>query len=146
MKFFHENVDGRNSCPSPADDKIIEPSWKEALKRESRNNTKTSGWIAPNGDFFGCGYGDHSFLAEALFNSSCSEMQADGYCMIYWNRYADNDFDLPLGDLMIPDETLANIAASSQKGSYDYYCDTPLTAAQKEVLQKKGVKIREIDL
>lgn len=143
--YLYNYAGVRHSYIPSVDDEIIESSWEEVIKQEARNSTETTGWIAPNGEFFGCGYGDHSFLAEALFDSSCTEMQADGYCMIYWNRYVNNAFELPLGDLMIPDETLANIAASSQKGSYDYYCDTPLTAAQKEVLQKKGVKIKEKD-
>lgn len=85
--YLYNYVGGRHSYIPSADDEIIESSWEEVIKQESRNSTETTGWVAPNGDFFGCGYGDHSFLAEALFNSSCSDFKRrKARYEDYWRR------------------------------------------------------------
>lgn len=56
--------------------------WNEyvmsAVKPESN-----LGWIAPSGQFIGCSYYDHAFIAENYLHSSEERLEEEGWCKVY---------------------------------------------------------------
>lgn len=69
--------------PSP-DDEIIElDSWADLIRLTIKDDTQITGWIAPNGDFYGCRYSNHADLAEYLLGATEEELEERGYCKIY---------------------------------------------------------------
>lgn len=80
-----------NSCggwhdytPRP-DDEIKESTWDEILKESVRDDTETTGWIAPDGVFYGCAPQAHEALAEYVIGASERELEEKGYVKIYRN-------------------------------------------------------------
>jgi len=117
-----------NSCggwhpytPSP-DDEIIDSDWDtiEKLYAKSKiNNDATTGWIAPDGTFYGCDYRSHGWIARYL-DMTEREMEIHGYVKIF------------------------DVFPNSYDGvKYGYWCEKHLTEAQKKVLEQKGIVIFE---
>lgn len=97
--------------------KEYKEKWNEyvmsAIKPESN-----LGWIAPDGTFIGCGYYDHSFIAEEYLHSSEERLEEEGWCKVY--------------ALGIPD---------AERNEMNYYTkNNHFTAAQKETIDRLDAK------
>ena len=143
MKFVHEfvdypnhkNVDNgwweydeiTNKCYNVAGgwhfyhlhpkDEFIEGTWDDVLIYDFNlhRDDYITGWISPEGDFFGCSPQEHSRVAEYIYGMTEREMENSGYIKVYelpiWMRNTDR--------------------------RYDYFGHP--TAAQQEVLIKLGI-------
>ena len=104
------------------DDEIIESTWDEILYKQALrmlDPSKTTGWIAPDGTFYGCDYQDHWIVAERILNCTERELEERGYCKIYRNP----------------------IWCTTDESEYSYYYEKHLTEAQIDVLTSKGLEI-----
>ena len=104
-----------------SEDKIIESNWDyiEHLNAKNKINDKfITGWIAPEGTFYGCDYQDHHYVAEYL-DLSEFQMENQGYVKIYYNP----------------------LFLEGHGNEYEYFCDKHLTNAQREVLITKGIEL-----
>lgn len=104
------------------DDEIIESTWDEILYEaalKKLDSSKITGWIAPDGTFYGCDPTDHWEVAEFILHCSERELEKRGYCKIYCNPiwYITNESEY----------------------SYDY--EKHLTEAQIDVLISKGLEV-----
>lgn len=119
-----ENYNGGSTSyvPSP-DDEIVEyESWAELYRHKLRNDSLITGWIAPNGEFFGCGEQDHMKMAIFYFGKkSCIELEEAGYIKVF----------------RTPSLVRAEFPLHHNK-EYDYGFREP-TAAQWDTLVNKGI-------
>lgn len=104
------------------DDEIIESTWdkicyEEALKK--LDSSKITGWIAPDGTFYGCDPTDHWEVAEFILKCSERELEKRGYCRIYCNP----------------------IWYMTDESEYSYDYEKHLTEAQIDVLTSKGLEV-----
>ena len=63
----------------------IESTWqdiKTQIYTENPHGYKT-GWLAPDGRFYGCDYMDHAECASWVFDAYETELEERGYCKIY---------------------------------------------------------------
>ena len=150
MKFVHEyndypnakNVDGgiweynNGKCynrygghhdyrPHPLDVFFEEDSWSDVIRIQLITNKDKyiTGWISPNGGFFGCAPEDHDDVARYIFNKTQTELENAGYIKVYEN---------PLR---------LRATASYNMGQYSYYCYNRPTSAQEITLERLGIKI-----
>ncbi len=87
-----------------------------------------TGWLAPDGTFYGCFSRDHESVAYDYLCSSTVQLEKMGFARLYGPQGS-------LGDMLW---SLATSATDPKK-------KTP-TKAQKEVLKAKGYDVREGDL
>lgn len=104
------------------DDEIIESTWDEILYEaalKKLDSSKITGWIAPDGTFYGCDPTGHWEVAEFILHCNERELEKRGYCRIYCNPiwYMTNESEY----------------------SYDY--EKHLTEAQIDVLISKGLEV-----
>ena len=105
------------------DDEIIESTWDDILYKQAIKKldpSKITGWIAPDGTFYGCDYQDHWRVAEIILNSSERDLEEHGYCRIYYNP----------------------LYGETGESKYSYYYEKHLTEAQIDVLISKGLEIK----
>lgn len=121
---------GRHSYTHTSQEEIIESTWEEILAKTLRNDDCITGWIAPDGEFFGCDPMDHVKLAKYYLKTEEEQLESDGWIKItevpWWARSAD--------DL---------------NGRYEYFFFNPykhITQSQYKTLQDKGLKLKEYDL
>ena len=145
MKFLHEylyydngktidngywEIDGDrlvNACggwhpydPSP-DDEIIESDWDYInwlRAKDAISDKYTTGWIAPDGTFYGCDYQNHHYVAEYL-DMTETMMENKGYIKIYLNPIWTDGY----GD------------------KYEYFSFGHMTQAQIDTLINRGFKV-----
>lgn len=104
--------------PSP-DDEIIEAnSWSDIIRLTIRDDSQMTGWVSPDGEFYGCKYSDHSDLAEYYIGKTERELETLGWVKIYY---------------------------SSLTQKYSYACEDRLTNKQREIIEDKGIKLRPAD-
>jgi len=110
MKFLHEYCKGRDGTlydngwweingnrlynvnggwhdynPSP-DDIIIEVNgWNDIPMDYLLNDSAVTGWVAPDGKFYGCEPEDHILIAEHVLKSSEMMLENRGYVKIFKN-------------------------------------------------------------
>ena len=110
-----------NYHPHPKDT-IIEGTWDDVIVADLKLNKDSyiTGWISPEGDFFGCSPQNHSKVAEYIYNCNERELEQKGFIKIY---------ELPI--------VLRNIERYGYSNRYDYF-GRP-TVAQQEVLIKLGL-------
>lgn len=84
------------------------------------NNDFKTGWLDRNGNFFGCDYMEHEFVAWYVFHKEEHELEEMGWVKIYKNIF---------------------------EGGYDYlhYSRLPLTDSQKKYLIDNGFDIKKYD-
>lgn len=105
-------------------DEIIESTWPEIIRKslmDKMDDSMITGWIAPDGTFFGCSSQDHADFAEYVLGHDEFTLEKNGYCKIFENPVR----------LRIEDPDLLQ---------YSYYCRF-LTSAQQDVLEQKGIMI-----
>ena len=81
-RLYNRRGGHHDYTPMP-DDEIREATWDEIVREEIVDNTKTTGWIAPDGTFYGCSTQDHSLVAQYVFNSDERSLERAGYVKIY---------------------------------------------------------------
>ena len=92
-----------------------------------RDDSEKTGWISPDGEFWGCGPQDHYKLATIdLGRNDETDLEAEGWIKIY---------TYPI------EMRLAGI--STPKNVYDYFGKP--TEAQKNTLTMKGITLHEFD-
>lgn len=108
--------------PSP-DDEIFESNWETVKKLnflqyfKDHKNVET-GWIAPDGTFYGTGWMDHWMVAE-YFDTTESDLEDKGFIKIYHNPLWPTTGD-----------------------EYEYvYTRYHITQAQIDTLEKKGFTV-----
>lgn len=100
-------------------------SWDDVLKYTIRDDTQITGWLAPDGTFYGCAPMDHMALEDHVIQRDASELENEGWIKIYKNS---------MNMRMFHDEELP---------PYDYLGAHYPTPQQKEVLLKKGLTLHE---
>lgn len=78
------------------------------------------GWLSPKGDWYPCGYQDHSIVADFCLKSSEEELEEQGWVKIYF------------------------LSWSSRK-DIDYYCKNRITKAQRDWLLEHGYELKRGD-
>lgn len=97
---------------------IVEANnWDELDWSYLLDDTKTTGWISPTGEFYGCKPRDHDDVAYWILHSSEQELEAKGFVKIYFDIFSHK---------------------------YCWYSNRLyLTPAQKHVLEEKGFVIED---
>ena len=106
----------------PSDgDEVIEGEWETVIPLMVRDDSQMTGWIAPDGTFYGCCPQDHADLATYILKQEETTLENTGYIKIYENpiRLRVENPDLP---------------------PYDFFCNRHPTEAQRKVLRKKGLE------
>lgn len=108
------------------DDEIKECEWEDIIRDTIRDDTLTTGWVSPDGTFYGCASTDHRFLAEYIFNMNEIELEVKGYAKIYEN---------PI-ELRIEIDNLPQYEAMRADGHR-------MTKEQIKTIKDKGVNIKK---
>lgn len=112
---------GHNYTPHPLN-VFIEGTWDTVMREDLllHRNDYITGWIAPDGEFFGCSAMGHRDVAEYVFGKTERELEDSGYLKVY--------------------EIPACLRAEySFKNQYGYY-GRP-TQAQELTLERLGIEI-----
>ena len=111
-------------------EEIIESTWADILKLEIRDDSYTTGWIAPDGTFYGCAPMDHIGLAKYYLGKDEAELEEAGWMKI----------------------TEVPYMFRGQPGwgndRFEYYFFNPykyITDAQIKTLNAKGIELKEYD-
>lgn len=150
MKFVHEyndypsakNVDNgiwlfeNNRCynrrggyheyrPHPMDEFFEADSWRDIIKQSflKDRDKYITGWIAPDGEFFGCAPEDHDDLAEYVLEKTQSELEETGWLKVY----------------EVPWRLRAIATYREDYGPYSYFGHP--TEKQEITLERLGIKI-----
>lgn len=104
-KFLHEFMSGQDNgyweirgnrlvnskggwhdyVPSP-DDEIIEGTWDDVMKlRYKPDDSQITGWLAPDGTFYGCAPEDHYAIAKYHLGCTEQELEKKGFAKIFFN-------------------------------------------------------------
>lgn len=106
-------------------DKVFEAdSWATIIKQEllAKRNDYITGWIAPDGEFFGCDAESHYDMARYVLGANTeTELEDSGWLKVY----------------EIPRRVLAMY--SHNKNPYDYF-GRP-TPAQELTLERLGIEV-----
>lgn len=104
-------------------------NWDDVLKYTIRDDTQITGWLAPDGTFYGCAPMDHMYLEDHVLQRDATELEDEGWIKIYEN---------PIN---------MRVHHSSEYGEdlpqYDYLGMHYPTQQQKEVLLKKGLTLHD---
>lgn len=104
-------------------------SWEDVLKYTIRDDTQITGWLAPDGTFYGCSPMDHMALEDHVLQRDATELEDEGWIKIY-----ENPINIRILHLDKYDEELS---------PYDYLGAHYPTPQQKEVLLKKGLTLHD---
>ena len=124
--FCYNRNGGRHIyTPHPMDKKFEAKGWDEVLKIEllANRDKYITGWISPNGDFFGCAPEDHDDVAKYIFDKTQRELEDAGYIKVYENPRRLRAASLKTMEL------------------YSYYCYERPTSAQEITLERLGIKL-----
>ena len=83
--YCYNRYGGRHPYAPGLHDEIVESSWEEVLRDDflKHKDEFITGWLAPNGDFFGCAPEDHWDMAKYVFGKTERELEDSGYLKIY---------------------------------------------------------------
>lgn len=118
--YLYNFAGGRHHYTPSPNDEIIESDWAEVRRLNAKaaiSDNHTTGWIAPDGTFYGVSYQDHHLVAEYLGMTE-GEMENSGYVKIYFNP-------------IWPDHG----------NKYEYWFKDHLSGAQIETLTKRGFSV-----
>lgn len=104
-------------------------SWDDVLKYTIRDDTQITGWLAPDGTFYGCSPMDHMALEDHVLQRDATELEDEGWIKIY-----ENPINIRMRHISEYDEDLPQ---------YDYLGMHYPTPQQKEVLLKKGLTLNK---
>lgn len=81
------NIRGGWHCYTPSpDDIIIETdSWDDVPMDYLLNDNAITGWIAPDGTFYGCDAEEHELITERVLKTSETMLEDQGYVKIFRN-------------------------------------------------------------
>lgn len=71
--------------PSPNDIIIEADSWDDVPMNYLLNDSAITGWIAPDGTFYGCDAEEHELIAERVLKMSETMLEDQGYVKIFRN-------------------------------------------------------------
>lgn len=111
-------------------EEIIESTWEEILYLSIRDDSYITGWIAPDGTFYGCAPMDHVRLAEYYLKTKENKLEEDGWLKITQLAF----FTKPKPD--------------NPNGRYEYLFFNPykyITQAQYKTMRQKGLELTEYD-
>lgn len=115
LKPILENVKGT----------IVQPGMMENVNCVKKNNdglidpNSKTGWLAPSGDWYGCGNGNHQEIAYELLHLKERELELAGWIKIWYAPYA---------------------ASLYPTNPYDWYCESEhITKAQKDFLLSRNL-------
>lgn len=76
---------GRHDYTHTPQEEFKESTWDDIIKEEflAHINEYSTGWLAPDGKFYGCDYMDHRRFAEYVFDEYEYDLEKKGYCKIY---------------------------------------------------------------
>lgn len=124
--YVYNRRGGRHTYdPSPDDEIIEKEDWSDIIKATVRNDNEECGWIAPDGEFFGCARTDHSLMAEFYFGLREIQLEAAGYIKVY---------ELPMQVLV------EAVSRGSDTHRLEAYLGENPTMAQKDKLENMGFK------
>ena len=84
-RLYNINGGWHDYNPS-SDDIIIEADgWDDIPMDYLLDDEAITGWIAPDGKFYGCNPEEHMLIAEKVLKSSESMLENQGYVKIYMN-------------------------------------------------------------
>ena len=129
---YNRNGGWHNYKYNPKEE-IIESTWDDILAMTIRDDSYTTGWIAPDGEFFGCAPMDHVRLAKYYLKTDEEYLEKEGWLKIT---------EVPLWTLVGNDYPSSN-------GRYDYHFFNPykhITQAQYRTLKSKELELTEYDL
>lgn len=123
---LYNRAGGRHDYVPQEDDEIREGTWNDIIKETVVDNTQITGWIAPNGTFYGCSPLNHAVVAEYVLNSSEKGLEEQGYVKIFENpAFLRREYpEYPRYEYMRGDSHYPN-------------------SAQIHVLREKGLVIKE---
>ena len=104
-------------------------SWDDVLKYTIRDDTQITGWLAPDGTFYGCSPMDHIALEDYVLQRDAMELEDEGWIKIY-----ENPINMRMHHISEYGEDLPQ---------YDYLGMHYPTPQQKEVLLKKGLTLNK---
>lgn len=86
--LFNRNGGRHAYTPHPKDEKI-ESTWDEVIKRSliEHSGDYRTGWLSPDGRFYGCDYMDHRLVAEYIFDDDEIGLEEKGYCKLYRSMF-----------------------------------------------------------
>ena len=126
-EYLYNRAGGRHRYTPKEDDEIREGEWEDIIREAVIRNDETTGWIAPEGRFYGCWPRDHRDVARYVFGCEEIELEEKGFCKIYETPL---QVRISSGDLF--------------KDRYGYYPrGRRLTAEQKRTLQEKGFEVED---
>ena len=125
--YLYNKFGGRHKYVPTEDDIIRECEWDDIIRETVIKDDEITGWIAPDGTFYGCNPRDHRDVAVYLFGCEEAELENRGFCKIYENPL---ELRIAIGDL--------------EKDRYQYFPrGRYLTAGQRKTLRDKGFKEEE---
>lgn len=118
--YLYNRAGGRHRYEPKEDDEIKECEWEDIIRENLLDDSETTGWIAPDGTFYGCNPRRHRDVAVYIFDCEEIDLEEKGYCKIFQHP------------------PLMRVKTGCKE--FDYYPSwRNLTAAQREVLKKKGL-------
>ncbi len=67
------------------DDEIREGTWESILHDTTRDDSQMTGWVAPDGTFYGCKPYAHSLCAEYVIGIEERDLEERGYVKVFEN-------------------------------------------------------------
>lgn len=119
-------VGGHHSYVPREDDEIRECEWEDIIREIVQDDTQITGWISPDGKFYGCRPTDHMELAEYVIGHDERTLEKMGYVKIFeHSRYLRRDIPgLPKFDFLRTD-------------------GKNISEGQRRILEEKGFKVDE---
>ena len=98
-KVYNRNGGWHMYCHHPMEE-IIESTWSEIFKKTLRDDSLKTGWISPDGEWFGCAAQAHALFAEEYLESYEEKLEEQGWVKVteipYFLRHMDpNTFAEP---------------------------------------------------
>ena len=102
--YVYNRSGGRHGYKPQYEKERIKSTWNDIIKQSLLANADnyTTGWLAPDGRFYGCDYMDHRLFAEYVFSDSECGLEEKGYCKIFRSMLDGRlDFDhMPGGHML----------------------------------------------
>lgn len=108
-----------------------EMTWDEVIAMDVRDDTCYTGWVSPDGTWYGCEPMDHELMARCYFKTTEEKLENEG-----WIKVTE-----------IPSYLLA-MAPDVYPDRYEYHFFNPygyITKAQEKTLAEHGIELTEYD-
>lgn len=83
--YVYNRNGGRHSYVAKKEKERKQATWDDITKDYllAEVDKYDTGWLAPDGRFYGCDYMNHSLFAEFVFKTNERDLEEKGYCKIY---------------------------------------------------------------